>query len=68
MNMSLLMKKSPLGLTSYIDAIDLMICSVYKPDPQLRKEAKDMDCHDELLQIREEVLEYLQNIRNEASV
>ena len=67
MSMNLLMKKSPLGLTSYIDAIDLMICSVYRPDPDLRKEARDMDCHDELLQVREEVLEYLHKIRDEAN-
>ena len=67
MSMSLPMKKSPLGLTSYIDAIDLMICSVYRPDPQLRKEAKDMGCHDELLQVREEVLEYLHKVRDEAN-
>jgi hypothetical protein len=44
-------------------AMDLFIESVYKPDPVLRSSALDQECLDELLQIREDVLEYLYEIR-----
>lgn len=47
----------------YINALDLMIMSVYKPDVELRNEARDLGCLDELLQIREDVIDYLQSIR-----
>jgi len=40
-----------------------MIMSVYKPDVELRNEARDLGCLDELLQIREDVIDYLQSIR-----
>ena len=48
----------------YINALDLMIMSVYKPDVGLRNEARDLGCLDELMDIREQVLDYLQSIRN----
>ena len=48
----------------YINALDLMIMSVYKPDVELRNEARDLGCLDELLQIREDVIDYLQSIRS----
>ena len=38
--------------------------SVYKPDAELRNEARDLGCLDELLSIREDVLDYLQSIRS----
>ena len=44
-------------------AMDLFIESVYKPDPELRSSAIDQECLDELLHIREDVLEYLYSIR-----
>jgi len=49
----------------YITALDLMIQSVYKPDHELRLEAKSNKCIEELLSVREEVLEFLHSRRNE---
>ena len=49
--------------THFINALDLMIMSVYKPDVELRNEARDLGCLDELMQVREDVLDYLQSIR-----
>jgi hypothetical protein len=49
----------------YTDALDLMIMSVYKPDSELRMEARDLGCLDELMNIRENVLEYLHNARKD---
>ena len=48
------------------EALDLMIMSVYKPDSELRTEAADLGCYDELMQVREQVLEFLANLRSEA--
>ena len=50
----------------YNDAMDLFICSVYKPDPDLRAEAYETGCYNELMQIREDVLEYLAQIRKDS--
>lgn len=47
----------------YNAAMDLFIESVIKPDHELRGDAISHDCLDELLHIREDVLEYLYNIR-----
>ena len=44
-------------------AMDLFIESVIKPDHELRNDARDHECLDELLHIREDVLEYLYTIR-----
>ena len=43
----------------------LFIMSVYKPDHELRCEAHELGCHAELMQIREDVLEYLTLLRKE---
>ncbi len=50
----------------YNDAMDLCIMSVYKPDRGLRAEAYEQGCYNELLQIREDVLEYLTQIRKDS--
>ena len=47
------------------DALTLFEESVLKPDHKLRQCARNQDCYDELIQIREEVLEYLQAMRSE---
>ena len=47
------------------DALTLFTESVLKPDHKLRQCARNQDCYDELIQIREEVLEYLQAMRSE---
>ena len=46
-------------------AFDLFIESVLEPDYNLRAEAHDLECYDELLKIREDVLQYLYSIRND---
>lgn len=43
-------------------ALSLFIESVIKPDPQLRSDAHDQSCYHELMQIREEVLQYLRKM------
>ena len=50
----------------YNDAMDLFIMSVYKPGPDLRTEAYETGCYKELMQIREDVLEYLTQIRKDS--
>ena len=47
----------------YINALDLMIMSIYKPDAELRNEARDLGCLDELMEIREGMLDHLQEMR-----
>ena len=47
----------------YDNAMDLFIMSVYKPDQELRVEAHENGCYKELMQIREDVLEYLTELR-----
>ena len=44
-------------------AFDIFIESVLEPDYNLRAEAHDLGCYEELLHIREDVLEYLYYIR-----
>ena len=44
-------------------AITLFTESVLKPDNRLRNCARNQECYDELMQIREEVLEYLKTLR-----
>ena len=51
--------------THYINALDLMTMSVYKPDSELRIEARDLGCLDELMKIREDVIQYLHTKRVE---
>lgn len=48
-----------------LDAFDLFIMSVWKPDHELRAEAIDSNCYTELMEIRDEMIEYLQAKRNE---
>ena len=43
-----------------------MIMSVYKPDVELRNEARDLGCLDELMIIREDMLEYLRYLREDS--
>ena len=45
------------------DALTLFTESVLKPDHRLRQCARNQECYDELMQIREEVLEYLKTLR-----
>ncbi len=44
-------------------AMDLFIESVIKPDNDLRGQASEQGCLEELLQIRDDVIKYLYNER-----
>ena len=44
-------------------AMDIFIESVIRPDEDLRSHARDNNCLPELMEIREDVLEYLYSIR-----
>lgn len=43
--------------------LDLFIESVYKPDHELRQIAHEQMCYDDLMVIREHVIEYLKLLR-----
>ena len=47
------------------DGLTLFTESVLKPDHKLRQCAKAQHCYDELMQVREMVLEYLEELRHE---
>ena len=47
----------------YQRALDLFTESVYKPDPDLRGCAHNQNCFDELMEIREHVIEYLKTLK-----
>ena len=49
--------------TAKADALTLFEESVLKPDVKLRQCARNQGCYDELMQIREDVLEYLRTLR-----
>ena len=53
--------------TQYTDGLTLFTESVLKPDPRLRHCARNQGCYDELMQIRESVLENLKTLREEAN-
>ena len=46
----------------YQRALDLFTESVMKPDPDLRGCAYNQGCYDDLMEIREHVLEYLKTL------
>jgi hypothetical protein len=43
--------------------LDLFIESVHKPDHELRQVAHHQECYNELMAVRENVLEYLKTLR-----
>ena len=47
------------------DAVNLSIESVYKPDSELRQCAHEQKCYHELMEWRDEVLQYLYVRRSE---
>lgn len=51
----------------FIDGLTLFEESVLKPDHKLRQCARNQGCYDELMQIREHVLQYLEKLRKEAT-
>jgi hypothetical protein len=47
------------------DAFGLFYESVLKPDHELRKCAHNQECHNELIEWRQDILQYLQQRRQE---
>ena len=47
----------------YHRAIDLYIESIHKPDNALRSCAHNQKCYNELMEVREQVLEYVYRLR-----
>ena len=47
----------------YQRALDLFTESVYKPDHDLRARAHNQGCYDELMEIRQHVIEYLKTLK-----
>tara|TARA_Y100001970_G_scaffold161050_1_gene196994 strand:- start:1370 stop:1549 length:180 start_codon:yes stop_codon:yes gene_type:complete len=47
------------------DALTIFMESVHKPDPRLRSCAHNQECFNELMEWREEVLEYLHQRQKE---
>ncbi len=45
--------------------LDLYIESVHKPDPRLRGCAHNQKCFNELMEVREHVLEYVKTLRRD---
>lgn len=43
--------------------LDLFIESVHKPDNELRNCAHNQKCYNELMEVREQVLDYLRSLR-----
>ena len=43
--------------------LDLFLESVHKPDSELRQCAHNQNCYNELMEVREHVLEYLKTMR-----
>ena len=43
--------------------VDLFTESVYKPDEKLRQCARNQDCYQELMDVRDDVLKYLTTLR-----
>ena len=57
------MSKKETSTDLYCRGLDLFIESTLKPDVRLRQCARNQGCYDELMQIREDVLEYLKTLR-----
>ena len=55
--------KDESSASKYQRALDLFTESVYKPDPDLRGCAHNQNCFDELMEIREHVIEYLKTLK-----
>jgi hypothetical protein len=49
--------------TKWNRGLDLFIESVHKPDSELRNCAHNQKCYNELLEVRDTVLEYLHTLR-----
>ncbi len=55
-------------IEKYNRAVDLFIESVHKPDTALRSCAHNQKCYNELMQIRDQVLEYVYTLRETPTI
>ena len=55
-------------IEKYNRAVDLFIESVHKPDTALRSCAHNQKCYNELMQIRDQVLEYVYTLRETSTL
>jgi len=51
-------------LENQLKAIDLMLLDVKTSHPEIRIQAKNLSCEDELDKIKNNIIEYLLSIRN----
>lgn len=49
-----------------MNAYDLLLMSLYKPDHELRTQAKELGCYDEMIALRNQVIQQLTNDYNVA--
>ena len=54
-------------MENQLKAIDLMLLDVKTSHPEIRIQAKNLNCEDELNAIQTEIVEYLLNLRNKIS-
>ena len=57
------MLKNETQIDKWNRGLDLFIESVHKPDHELRQCAHNQKCYNELMQVRDHVIEYLKTIR-----
>ena len=50
-------------IDKYNRAVDIFIESVQKPDPALRSCAHNQKCYNELMEVRQQVLDYVYRLR-----
>ena len=49
------------------NAYDLLLMSLYKPDHELRTQAKELGCYDEMITLRNQIIRQLTNDYNVAN-
>ena len=57
-------QKPSLAYESWDRARTLLLESLYKPDTRLRGCAHNQECYDDLMQLRDQIIEYVQGMSN----
>lgn len=55
----------PMNSDKILDAIDIVIESLHRPDDNLRSQAHSMDCYNELMAVRKDVIKCLEGRRKD---
>ena len=58
--------KSETSMERYQRAVDLVIESLYKPDDTIRSCAHNQRCFEEMMSVREDVLQYLTSLKHKS--